>query len=126
MSDNPPKPPMVVRLREQRERHSERSRIVRAAFVIAGFTVLFAGIAMLLLPGPAFAVIPVGLAILSLEFAWAGRLLEKALEQAETAKQSAKETTRAQRIAVVIAVALAIAAAIAASIMWEIPLVPYT
>jgi uncharacterized protein (TIGR02611 family) len=126
MSEDQPKPPMVVRLRAQRERHSERSRIVRAGFVVAGFTVLFAGIAMLLLPGPAFAVIPIGLAILSLEFAWAGRLLEKALEQAEKAKQSAKETTRAQRIAVVIAVVLAVAAAIVASIMWEIPLVPYT
>ena len=57
-------PPLVQRLRDQRERHMERSKIVRAAFVIAGFTVLLAGIAMLLLPGPAFAVIPIGLAIL--------------------------------------------------------------
>ena len=120
------KPPMVERLRAQRERHLERSRIVRAAFVIAGFTVLLAGIAMLLLPGPAFAVIPIGLAILSLEFAWAGRLLEKALEQAEKAKESAKQTTRAQRIAVGIAVVLACAAALAASIQWEIPIVPFT
>ena len=120
------KPPMVERLRAQRERHMERSRIVRAAFVLAGFTVLLAGIAMLLLPGPAFAVIPIGLAILSLEFAWAGSLLEKALEQAEKAKQSAKETTRAQRVAVGIAIALGVAAAVVASIMWEIPIVPYT
>ncbi len=119
-------PSLVERLRAQRERHLERSRIVRFGFVIAGFTVLLAGIAMLLLPGPAFVVIPIGLAILSLEFAWAGRLLEKALEQAEKAQQSAKETTRAQRIAVGIAIALAIAAAIVASILWEIPVVPYT
>jgi uncharacterized protein (TIGR02611 family) len=119
-------PSLVERLREQRERHMERSKIVRAAFVVAGFTVLAAGIAMLLLPGPAFAVIPIGLAILSLEFAWAGRLLEKALIQAEKAKESAKHTTRAQRVAVGVAIALAVAAAVVASVLWEIPVVPYT
>lgn len=117
---------MVERLRAQRERHLERSKIVRAAFVIAGFTVLLAGIAMLLLPGPALAVIPVGLAILSLEFAWAGRLLEKALEKAEKAKESAKQTTRAQRVAVGIAIALGCAAAVVASVMWDIPILPFT
>jgi uncharacterized protein (TIGR02611 family) len=123
---SPQKPPMVERLRAQRERHLERSRIVRFAFVVAGFTVLLAGIAMLLLPGPAFAVIPIGLAILSLEFAWAGSLLEKALEQAEKAKESAKQTSRSQRIVVVIAIVLACAAAVVASILWEIPVIPYT
>src|SRR5215212_4525863 len=106
MSTDQPQPSLVQRLRAQRERHLARPWIVRFVFVIGGFTVLLAGIAMLLLPGPAFAVIPIGLAILSLEFAWAGRLLEAALEQAEKAKQSAKGTTRSQRIAVGIAIAL--------------------
>jgi hypothetical protein len=81
---------------------------------------------MLVLPGPAFAVIPVALAILSLEFAWAGRLLEKALVQAEKAKVTAARTSRTQRIVVAVAVTHAVAAAIAASIQWELPLVPYT
>jgi len=117
---------MVQRLRDQRERHMERSKSARAAFVVAGFTVLLAGIAMRLLPGPAFAVIPIGLAILSLEFAWAGRLLEKALVQAEKAKESGKQTTRTQRAAVAFAAGLAVAAAIVASVLWEIPIVPFT
>jgi len=116
----------VERMRAQRERHLERPRIIRFGFVIAGFTLLLAGLAMLVLPGPAFVVIPIALAILSLEFAWAGRLLEKALEQAEKAKESAAQTSRAQRIAVAIAVVLGVAAAVAASILWEIPVVPYT
>jgi len=38
---------------------------------ITGFTVLFVGFAMIVLPGPAVIVIPAGLAILGLEFAWA-------------------------------------------------------
>ena len=121
------KPSLVERLRDQRERHLERPRIVRVAIVLAGFTLLLAGLAMLVLPGPALAVIPVALAILSLEFAWAGRLLEKALEQAEKAKESAKKTSAAQRVVFCVGVVtLAVRAAIAASILWEIPLVPYT
>jgi hypothetical protein len=43
-----------------------------------GGTVLVIGIALIVLPGPAFLVIPAGLAILALEFAWAGRWLRKA------------------------------------------------
>src|SRR3954452_21448930 len=105
---------LVQRLRAQRERHLARPRIVRAGFVVMGFTVLLAGIAMLALPGPAFAVIPIGLAVLSLEFSWAGRLLEKALVQAEKAKEVARQTSRTQRVAFAAAVMLAVCAAIPA------------
>ena len=45
----------------------------RAAIALVGFGVLAGGVAMLLLPGPAILVIPAGLAILGLEFAWARR-----------------------------------------------------
>ena len=48
---------------------------------------------MLVTPGPAFVVIPIGLALLSLEFAWAEGLLERALEKGEQAKRKAQETT---------------------------------
>ncbi len=121
-----PKPSLVDRLRDQREHHSTRPLWLRILLVIVGFTLFLGGIAMLVLPGPAFAVIPVGLAILSLEFAWAGRWLETAIDRAERAKQSARETSRMQRIVVAIAIALAVVAAVAASIQWEIPIVPYT
>ncbi len=49
----------------------------RIAVGIVGFTVLTVGVAMIVLPGPAFIVIPVGLGILGLEFAWARRWLHK-------------------------------------------------
>ena len=125
-SEDAPKPTLVERMRAQRAVHANRPLWQRALFVVAGFTLLFAGIAMLVLPGPALAVIPVALAILSLEFAWAGRLLETALDKAEKAKQSAKETSRFQKIVVAVAIVLAVIAAIVASILWEIPIVPYT
>jgi uncharacterized protein (TIGR02611 family) len=115
---------LVERLRAQRERHLERPWIIRASFVIAGFLLLAAGAAMLVLPGPAFVVIPIALAILSLEFAWAGRLLEKALLQAEKARESASQTTTGQRIAATAAVVAAVAAFIVAAILWDIPVLP--
>jgi tellurite resistance protein TerC len=43
----------------------------RIAVAVVGGTVLAIGIALIVLPGPAFVVIPLGLAILGAEFAWA-------------------------------------------------------
>lgn len=45
---------------------------------VIGFTVLLIGVAMVVLPGPAIVVIPLGLAILATEFVWARRVLKKA------------------------------------------------
>jgi uncharacterized protein (TIGR02611 family) len=54
-------------------------KVVRRVIVsVVGATVLLIGIALLVLPGPAFVVIPVGLAILATEYAWARRWLKKA------------------------------------------------
>ena len=52
---------------------------------------------MLVTPGPAFVLIPVGLAMLALEFRWAERLLVKALHQAERAREKARSSTPAQK-----------------------------
>jgi uncharacterized protein (TIGR02611 family) len=52
----------------------------RAIVAVVGFTVLLVGIAMIVLPGPAFIVIPLGLAILATEFVWAAKLLKRARE----------------------------------------------
>jgi tellurite resistance protein TerC len=49
----------------------------RVVVGIVGGTVLLLGIALVVLPGPAFVVIPIGLAILSIEFAWARSWLER-------------------------------------------------
>jgi len=56
----------------------------RIAIGVAGGTVLLIGIAMIVLPGPAFIVIPAGLGILATEFAWAKRWLRKIKEKAQT------------------------------------------
>jgi tellurite resistance protein TerC len=45
---------------------------------LIGGTVLLIGVALIVLPGPALIVIPIGLAILATEFAWARRAVSKA------------------------------------------------
>ncbi len=49
----------------------------RLIIAVVGFTVLLIGIAMIVLPGPAILVIPLGLGILATEFVWARSLLRK-------------------------------------------------
>ena len=53
-------------------------KIKRIIVAVVGGTVLALGIVLIVLPGPAFLVIPGGLAILAIEFAWARRWLRSA------------------------------------------------
>lgn len=52
----------------------------RIVITVVGMTVLLIGIVLIVTPGPAFIVIPAGLAILSIEFAWARNWLRKLRE----------------------------------------------
>ena len=59
--------------------HVENVKVAKRVIVsVVGATVLLIGVALLVLPGPAFIVIPVGLAILATEYAWARRWLKRA------------------------------------------------
>jgi len=61
---------------------------------VVGGTVLLVGVALIVLPGPAFVVIPVGLAILGLEFAWARRWLRKVKERSVQVVEYFRTDTR--------------------------------
>lgn len=64
---------------------------------VVGATVLLIGVVMLVTPGPGLVVIPLGLAILSLEFAWARHWLQQVRERisrrSSVARASDIETT---------------------------------
>lgn len=47
----------------------------RIAVAVLGVSIIFIGVAMIILPGPAIVVIPIGLGVLSTEFVWARSLL---------------------------------------------------
>ena len=52
---------------------------------VVGGTIVLVGVAMLALPGPAFVVIPAGVAVLAIEFAWARRWLRIVRERVTAA-----------------------------------------
>jgi uncharacterized protein (TIGR02611 family) len=61
-------------------------RVARKVVVaVIGATVLALGVALIVLPGPAVVVIPLGLAILGTEFLWARRLLQRLRDSANRA-----------------------------------------
>jgi Flp pilus assembly protein TadB len=56
-------------------------QVKRMLVLLIGGTVLLVGVVMLVVPGPGLLVIPVGLGILAVEFAWARRLLRRFKEK---------------------------------------------
>src|SRR5438045_9730573 len=74
--------------------HLDNIKVVRRVIVsVVGTTVVLIGIALLVLPGPAFVVIPVGLAILGTEYAWARRWLRKVRRIASDVVSGRKRTS---------------------------------
>jgi Putative transmembrane protein (PGPGW) len=104
------------RIERERERYPRRSRAFRVAWVVAALIVVAAGIAMVVFPGPAVIVIPIGLIMLSFEFAWAQRLLDKGLESGRAAQGLAERASGRQKILAGTAGACALAGAVAAAI----------
>ena len=66
------------------------TKVKRLIIGVVGFTIVLIGVALLVLPGPAFIVIPIGLGLLATEFVWARRLLKKVKTQIEKAAKTAK------------------------------------
>ncbi len=116
---------MAEGLHERREHHRQRSKPRRAATVTVGFFVTAAGIVMTgPVPGPGAFVIPIGLAILALEFDWAERLLHRALAYADRVGDQASDLSTRTKVAIAVLVVVALAAFIAAAIAYDIPLLP--
>jgi uncharacterized protein (TIGR02611 family) len=122
MTDRPrrPRPKFVEKLEAQREQHRDRHPVYRVAFGIVGVLVLLAGVVMLITPGPAFVLIPIGLAMLSMEFAWAAVALDKALAQAQAAQEKAANASTLQRVLGSVAGLLAVAAAVFFAIHFDV------
>lgn len=57
--------------------HTAYRQARRIVIAVMGTTMILIGLALLILPGPGLVVIPLGLAILGIEFAWANRWLRR-------------------------------------------------
>ncbi len=76
---------MIVRTVEQ----------VRRAFrIVAGFTLLLAGVVMIVTPGPGWLVIFLGLSLLAAEFLWARRLMDRMKRQGDRVREAVWPTSK--------------------------------
>ena len=111
-------PELVRKLQRRRDSYRQRGLVYRIAWVTAAVIVIVAGVAMIVFPGPALVVIPIGLAMLSLEFAWAQRLLDTTLERGLDAKDLALKANRRQQIAGAVAILCGVAAVAAVTVIY--------
>ena len=106
-------PKLVRRLEEKREHYQEWPRIARILWVSVAVVVTLGGLALIVLPGPAALVIPLGLVMLSFEFAWARRLLERGIEKGSSAAEDVKRASSPGRLLGAASVLCALGAAVA-------------
>ena len=125
MDEPRPRHPWLERLREQRERHLNRSRFYRVPFALLGFTVVLIGVAMLVLPGPGLLVIAAGFAMLALEFAWAERILERTLDRMDSTSKRVRRLSRLEKVVSTLAGVAAVGALIALALYFDIPYLPF-
>ena len=108
---------VLDRIERRREIHKQLHWVPRVIVATLGFLILLAGLAMLVLPGPAILVIPIGLAILSLEFLWAEMLLDRALESGVSFGGWLGRAVRNRQLVLATAAVLGVAAVVAFTIV---------
>lgn len=108
----------VLRLRVARvqDSYGHHSLIFRVLWVVAGATVVLAGLAMTVIPGPAVIVLPVGLAMLAAEFTWARRLLDVGIDRGVDVKRRMAAAPPAAKLLTTLAV-LSFVGAVAAFVL---------
>lgn len=65
--------------------------VKRLIILVIGSSVVLVGLVLIVTPGPAILVVPLGLAILAIEFAWARRLLERMKEKTRSLARGSRK-----------------------------------
>jgi uncharacterized protein (TIGR02611 family) len=112
---NPPGPDWLHRWRKRVTGDNRFRQLAwRVVATALGVAIVLGGIVMLPLPGPGWAVIFLGLAVLATEYAWAHRLLVFTRDKAQSATSTAfSPQNRRRSVAVLVIVLLLTAAAVA-------------
>lgn len=75
---SPPSAVKQIRQKVSRSKFGQLPPLARKVIVgVIGTTLLLIGLALIVLPGPAFIVIPIGLSVLATEFVWARRVVRR-------------------------------------------------
>jgi len=84
-----------------------------------GITVMCIGIVLLVLPGPGWALIALGLIILASEYVWAQRLLAPVRSKLQAAKAKAQQPQYRNQVRAASAALVVIVAAAAGAYVWR-------
>lgn len=107
---------------EERQRRRTIRMLQRTGITIAGVVILIAGVAMLALPGPGWLAIVLGLWVLSLEYAWAERLLDRIKDKVIEGAHLAAASTWKTALSVLCSVGI-----IVAGVVWAVEdRIPYS
>lgn len=105
------------RVADVQRAYGHHNLVYRILWVVAGATVVLAGLAMTVLPGPAIVVLPVGMAMLAAEFAWARRILELGIDRGVDAKRRVQAAAPGTRVLTTLSVGSLLAAVAAALLL---------
>lgn len=111
--------PWNRRFRAWFRRHWLLDTAWRVSVFIVGATLMSVGVMLLVLPGPGWAMIAVGLVVLASEYVWAQRLLHPLRRKLSQAKNKASEPQYRTQLKVVSAAAVALVAAAVAGYLWR-------
>lgn len=96
MEDDQEKPPEIPPVFKRIIQMKGVPWLRKAIVAVVGFTVVLIGVVMVVTPGPAIVVIPLGLAILATEFVWAQKLLKWAQEMVKKKLGKAEAKAKAE------------------------------
>jgi uncharacterized protein (TIGR02611 family) len=116
-ADEPWRPEWLRRAREWSHRGRSRRLAWQTAVITLGGLLVLAGLAMLVLPGPGWAAIILGLVVLASEYAWAHRVLRPVRRAADKAAKAAMDPAARRRNLVLLGFVILI---VAASVAWYV------
>lgn len=105
------------RVAEVQRAYGHHNIVFRVLWVVAGATVVLAGLAMTVFPGPAIIVLPLGMAMLAAEFAWARRLLDVGIDRGVDAKRRLQAVAPGTRLLTTLMVVCLLAAVVAVLVL---------
>lgn len=111
--------PWNSRFRAWFRRHWLLDTAWRVTVFVVGVTLMSLGAVLLVLPGPGWAMIAVGLVVLASEYMWAQRLLRPLRKKLSQARQKASQPQYRTQVRVLSAAAVVLIAAAIGAYLWR-------
>ena len=105
--------------RHRMRHHKVLGPFYRVAVLIVGLALIAAGLAMLVLPGPGWVVIILGLVVLAPEYTWADRLLDPVERFAKAAAERALDPRKRRQNLLILIAVIVLGAVVLGLYLWR-------